>query len=93
MLEDPTALGTAVETAFFKHVYTRYYRQSIGLSSWRGGKKGREVDLIADVEGRLVPFEVKYRANSTGARAQGAGRVLRGKESRARALVIGKKGF
>jgi uncharacterized protein len=67
LLEDSAALGAAVETAFFKHVYSRYYRQSIGFSYWRGGKKDLEVDLIADVEGRLVPFEVKYRAQATGA--------------------------
>lgn len=61
LLEDTTALGVAVETAFFKHVFTRYYAQSIGFSYWRG-KQEREVDLIADLDGRLVPFEVKYRA-------------------------------
>lgn len=33
LLEDPDALGRAVETAFFKHVYTRYYARSIGFSS------------------------------------------------------------
>lgn len=66
LLEDDTALGSAVETAFFKHVYTRYYKQSIGFSYWRG-KKGHEVDIVADIGGRLVPFEVKYRATDTGA--------------------------
>lgn len=65
LLEDSVALGGSVETAFFKHVYTRYYQRSIGFSYWRG-KKDREVDIIADVEGRLVPFEVKYRASQTG---------------------------
>jgi predicted AAA+ superfamily ATPase len=61
LLEDPDALGRAVETAFFKHVFTRYYARSIGFSYWRG-KQDREVDIIADLDGRLVPFEVKYRA-------------------------------
>lgn len=65
LLEDPTALGAAVETAFFKHVYTRYYQRSIGFSYWRG-KRDQEVDLIAEVEGRIVPFEVKYRNQKTG---------------------------
>ncbi len=60
LLEDAPALGRAVETAFFKHVFTRYYTQSIGFSYWRG-KHGHEVDIIADVEGELVPFEIKYR--------------------------------
>ncbi|MBC7819566.1 MAG: ATP-binding protein [Planctomycetaceae bacterium] len=67
LLEDPSALGAAVETAFFKHVFTRFYKKSVGFSYWRGGRKGEEVDLIADSEGRLVPFEVKYRSQATGA--------------------------
>lgn len=66
LLEDDAALGRAVETAFFKHVYTRYYRRSIGFSYWRG-RKGHEVDVIADLGGRPIPFEVKYRATDTGA--------------------------
>jgi len=60
-----TIPGNAVETAFFKHVYTRYYRRSIGSSYWRG-RKGHGVDVIADVGGRLTPFDVKYRAKDTG---------------------------
>lgn len=66
LLEDADGLGRAVETAFFKHVFTRFYAQSVSFSFWRG-KKEREVDIIANVEGNLVPFEVKYRsANHTG---------------------------
>ncbi len=60
LLEDPVGLGRAVETAFFKHVYTRYYARSVGFSYWHG-KQDREVDIIADLDGQLVPFEVKYR--------------------------------
>ena len=66
LLEDDTALGSAVETAFFKHVYARYYRTSIAFSYWRD-RAGREVDIIADVGNRLVPFEIKYRNTQTGA--------------------------
>ncbi len=61
LLEDANGLGRAVETAFFKHVFTRYYARSVGFSYWRG-KQDREVDIIADLDGRLVPFEVKYRS-------------------------------
>lgn len=35
-------------------------------AQWKG-RKDQEVDIIASVEGRLVPFEVKYRAQATGA--------------------------
>lgn len=65
LLEDDTALGHAVESAFFKHVYTRYYRRTMRFSYWRG-RKGHEVDVIADAGDRLTPFEVKYRATDTG---------------------------
>ena len=72
VLEDPQALGHAVEAAFFKHVLTRYYRQSMGFSYWRD-RKGLEVDVIAQAGGgRLVPFEVKYR-NTTSRAADLAG--------------------
>jgi len=65
LLEDDTALGRAVETAFFKHVFTRYYDVTIGFSYWRGSRR-EEVDIVADVGGRLIPFEVKYRRQHTG---------------------------
>lgn len=66
LLEDPIALGTAAETAVFKHLFARYYAQSAGFSYWRG-KGDREVDIVAASEGRLMPFEVKYRSQHTGA--------------------------
>jgi uncharacterized protein len=59
LLEDRARLGAAVETAFFKHVYTRYYATSIGFSYWRG-KQDYEVDILAEPPSGLVPFEVKY---------------------------------
>jgi predicted AAA+ superfamily ATPase len=67
LLDDPAALGVASETAVFKHLYARYYPQSIRFSYWRGARD-REVDLLAEVGGELIPFEVKYRAQHTGAR-------------------------
>ncbi len=67
MLEDPAALGVATETAVFKHLFARYYPQNVRFTYWRG-KKDREVDLVAEVAGQIVPFEVKYRAQHTGAR-------------------------
>jgi len=67
VLEDAAALGVATETAVFKHLFARYYPQNVRFSYWRG-KQEREVDLIAEVGGELIPFEVKYRAQHTGAR-------------------------
>ena len=67
ILEDAAALGVATETAVFKHLFARYYAQNVRFSYWRG-KREHEVDLVAEVGGELIPFEVKYRARHTGAR-------------------------
>ncbi|MBN2347047.1 MAG: ATP-binding protein [Candidatus Aminicenantes bacterium] len=63
LLEDNDGLARAVESAFFKHVFSRYYKQSVAFSFWRG-KKEQEVDIIGSLGERLVPFEVKYRPQS-----------------------------
>ncbi len=67
ILEDSAALGIATETAVFKHLFARYYAQNVRFTYWRG-KKDREVDLVAEVGGNIIPFEVKYRAQHTGLR-------------------------
>lgn len=67
ILEDAAALGVATETAVFKHLFARYHAQNVRFSYWRG-KRDHEVDLVAEVGGELIPFEVKYRAQHTGAR-------------------------
>ncbi len=59
LIEDNTRLGAAVETAFFKHVYSRYYPISIRFSYWKS-KKNYEVDIVAEVHNDIIPFEVKY---------------------------------
>lgn len=61
VLDDAPALGVAAESAVLKHLFARYYPQNVRFSYWRG-KKDWEVDLVAEMEGRAVPFEVKYRA-------------------------------
>lgn len=59
LLQDPTLLGRAAETAFFKHVFTHYYMASVGFSYWRDSRD-REVDIVAEFAGSIIPFEVKY---------------------------------
>ena len=62
LLQRADKLGAAVETAFFKHVFTRYYGQTPTFSYWKDRRhKDLEVDLIAQMGERLVPFEVKYQ--------------------------------
>jgi predicted AAA+ superfamily ATPase len=70
LLEQPSKLGAAVETAFFKHAFTRYYAETPRFSYWRGSKQQQEleVDLIARIGDRIVPFEVKYQDTDVGAR-------------------------
>jgi hypothetical protein len=67
LLEDAAALGVATETAVFKHLYARYYAQNVRFTYWRG-RKDREVDLVAEVGGEIIPFEVKYRTQHAAAR-------------------------
>jgi predicted AAA+ superfamily ATPase len=69
LLQDTAKLGAAVETAFFKHVFTRFYHQTIRFSYWRlpKTKKELEVDIVAEVPPDIVPFEVKYSQSRVGA--------------------------
>lgn len=62
LLERPDRLGAAVETAFFKHLYTRFYKETPTFSYWRDRQRAdHEVDIVAELGDRLVPFEVKYQ--------------------------------
>ena len=67
ILDDPAALGVATETAVFKHLFARYYSRQVKFTYWRG-KQNHEVDLVAEMQDQLIPFEVKYRAESAGIR-------------------------
>ncbi|HEY7805000.1 MAG TPA: ATP-binding protein [Orrella sp.] len=89
MLEDPAALGVATETAVLKHLYARYYAQSVRFSYWRG-KRDHEVDLVAEVGGQIIPFEVKYRSQHTGLRELKGLLELCQQKSIGRAYVVTK---
>lgn len=65
IIDDPKALSVAAESAVLKHLFARYYPQNVRFSYWQN-KKGQEVDLVAEVAGQLIPFEVKYRTQHTG---------------------------
>jgi predicted AAA+ superfamily ATPase len=67
LLEDPTPLGVATETAVFTHLFTRYYTQNIRFHYWRSSQD-KEVDLIATIGNEIIPFEVKYRSKQADAR-------------------------
>lgn len=65
VLEDPVALGVVIESSVFKHLFARYYAQQVRFSYWRN-KRDCEVDLVAEIDGQMIPFEVKYRMQHTG---------------------------
>jgi hypothetical protein len=65
LLQDDVGLGRAVETGFLKHLLARHSGDGIACSYWRG-KKNEEVDIVAQLQGRSIPYEVKYRHQKTG---------------------------
>jgi predicted AAA+ superfamily ATPase len=72
LLTQPERLGSAVETAFFKHILTRYWRDTPEFSYWIEPRSKQEVDVITRIGDRLVPFEVKYQDTAiTPARLKG----------------------
>ena len=62
MLTDPVQMGKVVETAVYKHVAAFYYQQATSVGYFRGGKRGKEIDIIVDYPNtRNILIEVKYR--------------------------------
>jgi hypothetical protein len=66
VLDDPHALGVATETTVFKHLFARYYSRPVRFTYWRG-KQNQEVDMVAEMDDQLIPFEIKYRTQHSGA--------------------------
>lgn len=62
MLTDPVQMGKVVETAVYKHVAAFYYQQATSVGYFRGGKRGKEIDIVVDYPNtRNILIEVKYR--------------------------------
>ncbi|MBP6985322.1 MAG: ATP-binding protein [Alphaproteobacteria bacterium] len=64
ILDNPLAMSVSAESTVLKHLHTRYYSQNARLTYWHGKKK-QEIDLVADLSGHLIPFEVKYQSQIT----------------------------
>ncbi|MFT7099003.1 MAG: putative AAA+ superfamily ATPase [Rickettsiales bacterium] len=64
IIDDAKALGVSAESAVLKHLFARYYAQSVRFSYFQG-KKNLEVDLVAEFNNEIIPFEVKYRSAHT----------------------------
>ena len=62
MLTDPVQMGKIVETAVYKHVAAFYYQQATSVGYFRGGKRGKEIDVVVDYPNtKNILVEVKYR--------------------------------
>ena len=62
MLSDPVEMGKVVETAVYKHVAAFYYQQATSVGYYRGGKRGKEIDVVVEYSNsKNILIEVKYR--------------------------------
>jgi predicted AAA+ superfamily ATPase len=62
LLTDPVEMGKIVETAVYKHVAAFYYQQATSVGYFRGGRKGKEIDIVVDYRNtKNILIEVKYR--------------------------------
>lgn len=62
VLTNPVELGKMVETSVYKHVNAFYYQKATRVGYYRGGKRGKEIDIVVDyphIDNILI--EVKYR--------------------------------
>lgn len=62
ILTNPDEMGKMVETSVYKHVAAFYYQKATRVGYYRGGKKGKEIDIVVDypnIDNILI--EVKYR--------------------------------
>lgn len=62
LITNPVEMGKIVETAVYKHVAAFYYQQATSVGYFRGGRKGKEIDIVVDYPNtKNILIEVKYR--------------------------------
>ena len=88
ILDNPAALGIAIETSVFKHLFA-HSAQHLRFTYWHGDKN-HEVDLVVEDGNKITPFEIKYRTQHTGARDLKGLIELCRKKSVKRAYVVTK---
>ena len=64
LLTSPEQMGIAVETAVYKHIAAFYYQNTASVGYYRGGRHGKEIDIVVDFPGGKILIEVKYRENT-----------------------------
>jgi len=89
ILEDPIALGRAVETAVFSHLKAHSFTNHARFSYWKDSKN-KEVDLIIELPETVIPLEIKYQSQITPSDAQGLINFCHLKPSIPAAYVITK---
>ena len=66
VLSNPEEMGKIVETAVYKHVAAFYYQKAAKIGYYRGGKKGKEIDIVVDYPNIInILIEVKYREQAS----------------------------
>jgi len=63
ILENQHALSQCVETAIIGHLWSHCRTNQAKFSYWRS-PKDKEVDLVVEIDGIVVPFEVKYQTQA-----------------------------
>lgn len=62
ILTEPVEMGKMVETSVYKHVAAFYYQKAARIGYFRGGKRGKEIDIVVDYPNiKNILIEVKYR--------------------------------
>ncbi|MCD7917219.1 MAG: ATP-binding protein [Clostridiales bacterium] len=65
ILTNPEEMGKVVETAVYKHVAAFYYQAATRIGYYRGGSKGKEIDIVVDYPNvQNILIEVKYREDA-----------------------------
>ncbi len=90
ILADPNEMGTIIETAVYKHIAAFYCNQQPRVGYWRGGKKGKEIDVVVVLpNGIKISVEVKYRDTTDISMDEGI--VAAAKDKNNYAIVVTKK--
>lgn len=91
VLENPLTLGQCVETAVMGHLWSHCRTNQARFSYWRSPKEEKEVDLVVELDGTIVPLEVKYHAQGVQARdVTGLIQLMKKKESITRGYIASK---
>ncbi|MCF7852192.1 MAG: ATP-binding protein [Simkaniaceae bacterium] len=91
ILENPIALSQCVETAVIGHLWSHCRINQARFSYWRSPKEAKEVDLVIELDGAILPLEIKYQAQSVQARdVPGLIELVRKKELITRGYIATK---